>query len=396
VVLLCPCHYLFDEVAEGSEFAWAYYIGDRVARRLPGSVVVTGAARLTSPKPYPIVELRPHFDRNAFFNLGKAIAFNTTYSLATMRLIRRRHFDIVHHVLPFAISTTYNLSWSIGVPHVRPKFVLGPVQAPLDTTDADLMGAWDGRLIDRGKRLVSPMLRGLSRQTIQRADRIVAINRAATRVLVGAGADPEKIRTIPPGIDTNRFRPRSRPARTAVCELLVAGYLLQRKAIDVVLLAVAELISAGRRVHLTVVGDGPQRAPLESMAAGLSLSSHVKFVGSVKNSQMPERYQEADIFVSMSTAESFSAVCLEAMASGLPVVASPVGVFADVVRPGANGYLIASGNSHELAVTIGRLIDDRPRRTFLGENARKDVVAQFDWDAVIMPQYFGVYSELFD
>src|SRR5437879_2986349 len=101
IVLLCPCHYLFDELTEGSEFSWAFHVGDGISRRLPGSAVVTGARRLRGAKPYRILELQPQLQRKDFLSLSKVLRFNWQYARATTRLVRTGEFNIVHHVLPF-------------------------------------------------------------------------------------------------------------------------------------------------------------------------------------------------------------------------------------------------------------------------------------------------------
>ena len=213
--------------------------------------------------------------------------------------------------------------------------------------------------------------------------------------LVEAGALPDKVRIIPPGIDTKRFHapPMHRKPGDAV-ELLAAGFLLKRKAFDVIMRAVSVLVTSGYNIRLTIVGDGPQRHALQQLKTELHLDSRVELMGSVPNSQMSDHYNKADIFVNMSTAEGFSVVCLEAMASGLAIVASPAGGFADAIHSGVNGCLVTTNDHHDLAAKIGDLIDDQAKMLRFGYKAREDAIAKFDWNGAIIPRYLEVYEEL--
>jgi glycosyltransferase involved in cell wall biosynthesis len=392
-VLLCPCHYLFDEMTEGSEFSWAFAIGDRVARRLPHSVVVTGAANLRTRKPYAIVELQPQ-SRSRERSLAEAWRFNWKYSLATYRLARDHQFDIIHHVLPFAISTTYNLSWLVRR-QKRPKLVLGPVQQPLDVGDTESLKGWDVWAAPSIRGVLRPVLSSLSKQTIRRADKIIAISERAKELLLAAGAVPSKVEIIPPGIDVNQFAYVSMEKKSKDrVELLAVGHLRKRKAVDLIVKAVKELIGSRLDVHLTIVGDGPQRERLQEMVSHSALDQYVQFTGAVPNSEIHQYYRRAHIFVNMSISESFGVVGLEAMASGLAIVATPVGVFSSAISPGRNGYLVAQGDYRDLAARIAGLIDDRGKMSSFGSIAREQAVSKFDWDRAIIPRYLEVYEDL--
>jgi glycosyltransferase involved in cell wall biosynthesis len=129
------------------------------------------------------------------------------------------------------------------------------------------------------------------------------------------------------------------------------------------------------------------------MVAGLRLGRNIDFVGAMSHSQVAQYYKKADIFVSMSArADGFSSVCLEAMASGLAIVASPA--FSEAISDGRNGYLVKPGDHREVVAKIAGLIDNRARMHELGSSARRDAVARFDWDRAIIPKYLEVYEEL--
>jgi glycosyltransferase involved in cell wall biosynthesis len=387
-VLVCPCHYLFDEVTEGSEFAWAFHVGDGIGRRYPNSVVVTGAANITSAKSYRIVELQPTRQRRDL-TLFNAARFNWRYSVATSRLTAAQSFDIIHHVLPFAIGSTFNLSWRLAKSG-HSKLVLGPVQTPLELNDTPT--AWSRAALTNSLR---PILGSLSRATLKRADRIIVIDQQAKDLVREQGVAESRIAIISPGIDIGRFGfvPFADKNSTTI-RVLVVGHLSKRKGVDVVIKAMAEVIKARENVRLTVIGVGPERGHLEQLARNSGIASSIDFVGQVPNSQMDSYYKGAHILVSMSQSESFGAVCLEAMASGLAVVGTEVGVFGDAIKTGLNGYLVHRGDVQDLARRITQLTDNPSLLGTFGTNSRVQAQQRYDWDNIIIPKYIELYEEL--
>src|SRR5260370_26424833 len=141
-------------------------------------------------------------------------------------------------------------------------------------------------------------------------------------------------------------------------QILVVGQLVKRKGIDLVLRAVAEVIKVRPNIRVTVIGSGPQRRSLERLAGELQVNSVVTFIGAVPNSEIHHHYRKSEILVSMSKSESFGVVCLEAMASGLAIVASRVGAFEEALRDGQNGYLVNTGDHQSLSSRLIELLDN--------------------------------------
>jgi glycosyltransferase involved in cell wall biosynthesis len=354
-------------------------------------VVVTGAATLKSRKPYRIVELQPA-NKDVDFSLANAIRFNWRYALATRRLLSAQAFDIIHHVLPFALENTFNLSWLVNRPS-NTRLVLGPVQK-LREADTD---ATQGRRLCPGMNLggvVRPVTSRLSAWTLARADRIVAVNNEAKRDLERIGASSTKIRVITPGIDSKRFAPdATNKGRSDVLQLLAVGQLVERKGIDLVLRALAQVIHRRQNLRLTILGDGPQKQRLGQLIRDLALGGVVDLVGRVPNSEVHTYYQRAHVFVNMSRSEGFSVVCLEAMASGLAIVASRVGGFVEAIRDGVNGFLVDVGDYEALAQRLSAIADNREAIVSAGAAARRDAEIKFDWDRSIIPQYLDLYRD---
>ncbi len=231
-ILFCPTHLLFNNVVEGSELSWAFNIADRVARHNPGSVIVTGRSRLDCEVSYDATEITPEQEK---LNLSRshALMFNWRYFRATMSALRRERFDLVHHVLPFALGTTYNLA--LLLPRRRPPFVIGPVQPPLEVEDTDVdpqdVRSSDPRpalrKFDAAYFLASPLLASMSRRTLCRAHRVIAVNETARELVIGQGVPARCCVVIPPGVDTERFSSPPRGARTDPVRILAS--LIRKK-----------------------------------------------------------------------------------------------------------------------------------------------------------------------
>jgi glycosyltransferase involved in cell wall biosynthesis len=408
-ILFCPAHYLYDDFLEGSELSWAYNIADRISSVFAASVVITGRSTV-GPRPYRIIELTPGQTR-LNFGPAHAVAFNARYTLATFRALHQSRFDVVHHVLPFALGRTYNLA---TLRHgVATPFVIGPIQPRLSIRDTDVDPADLSAHLSRGvstislpRRLtvstaglvsdvVAPAVSGISARTVRRAAAVVAVNTDARDLLIRSGAPPSRVIVIPPGIDANRFRP-STPirGRSRGLELLSVSRLLRRKNLDVVIRAFAKVLEVAPQTTLRIVGDGPQRQALTALARGLGVGDKVTFTGFVPNAKVHREYHQADVFVNASAAEGFATTCLEALASGLPVVSTRVGGFGDAVRNDWNGYVLHAADVDELAATLSRLVEHPTLVARLSGQARQMAERDFDWDTAVIPRYLQLYTRV--
>ena len=188
------------------------------------------------------------------------------------------------------------------------------------------------------------------------------------------------------GVDTTAFSPRHRSA--ALRETLAAGpdaftflyvgRLAAEKSVDRVLAAyriAADRLPAGR-VRLVIAGAGPREPALREAAP-----ASVIFLGYLDREQaLPQLYASADAFVFASETETLGLVVLEAMASGLPVIAVPAGGVAEHLRDGVNGMAAPPGDTGAMAEAMVRLVSDGPRRRRLAEGALATADA-LTWDA---------------
>ncbi len=200
--------------------------------------------------------------------------------------------------------------------------------------------------------------------------RLLAANsQAALRYAAKQRVPAERLFLLANVVDTDGFRPpTSRPS--GPLRLLSVGRLIQSKRFDRLISLVARLrLKLNCEFIVTLVGDGPLRDNLRAQATALGLTpSVIEFCSSTAD--MAPVYQHADAFVMTSELEGTPNVLLEAMASGLPIVAMNVGGVPEIVRPGENGMLVASDDEGGLDAALEQLIRDPQLRSSLGQNGR--------------------------
>ncbi|TSC72474.1 MAG: glycosyltransferase [Parcubacteria group bacterium Gr01-1014_38] len=184
---------------------------------------------------------------------------------------------------------------------------------------------------------------------------------------------------IPNGVDLDEFRPGASPTARGPLTILTVSRLISRKRIDVLLVAAARLkekMSMPFRVE--IVGDGVDRPYLATFAATVGVTDIVRFQGDVEHDRLPSVYQEADIFVLTSLAEGMPNVLLEALASGLPLIATNTGGSAELILPGVNGFVVQKESPDALAEHLQMLLEDPAQRAAFGRKSRERA-QQFSW-----------------
>jgi glycosyltransferase involved in cell wall biosynthesis len=139
-----------------------------------------------------------------------------------------------------------------------------------------------------------------------------------------------------------------------------------------------KLKSSHRDIILTVVGDGEYRAELEQMSDRFGLTEQVKFVGYKSQAEVRQYLQQTDIFVLPSFAEGVPVVLMEAMAAGIPVVATQIAGISELVEEGISGYLVPPGDPVSLAQRIEILLGDHQLREQFGASGRLKVEQEFN------------------
>ena len=234
------------------------------------------------------------------------------------------------------------------------------------------------------------------------ADRLVVVNTEVERMLRDLGLPEERIIRIPNAVDTSRFHPASVEQSTAarkrlglssqkmVC--LYVGRLAQYKSVDLLLRAWSLLpADIHAHAHLLLVGDGPERTNLARMVVSLGIRESVLMVG--MQEAVRDYYWAADIFVLPSETEGLSNALLEAMACGLPAVASSAGGAPDLIEEGINGKLFQSGNHRQLAEKLNEIVSIRNRWAEMGAQARQTVMMSTSQD-IVVGQVQDLYHQL--
>jgi D-inositol-3-phosphate glycosyltransferase len=215
-------------------------------------------------------------------------------------------------------------------------------------------------------------------------DRVLATTQAERRELIRQGADPERIAVVPCGVDVDLFHHDGRP-RPASRRIVCASRLVERKGLADVVRAVAELPD----VELLIAG-GPPRPELASnpharalmqLAAELRASDRVQLLGAVAHDDLAELYRSAAAVCCTPWYEPFGLVAVEAMACGVPVIASAVGGLAETVADGATGVLVPPRDTAAIRDAIERLVGDPAERQAMGELAARHA-ARYGWPTI--------------
>jgi glycosyltransferase involved in cell wall biosynthesis len=211
-------------------------------------------------------------------------------------------------------------------------------------------------------------LAALARRACHRGDAFVVHSDEMRARALGFGAPANRLLSIPHGVDLDEFTP---PADRAGPPLIVGvGRLSEEKGFDLLLAALAKL-PTGLDWRCELVGEGPQRAALAELAQRLSLTGRVRFVGPLPPSEVRLRLAAAHLLAAPSRREGFSVVALEAMAAGLPILATTVGALPQLVAADESGVLVKAGDAAELAAALARLLADAELRRRLGAAGRR-------------------------
>jgi sugar transferase (PEP-CTERM/EpsH1 system associated) len=239
--------------------------------------------------------------------------------------------------------------------------------------------------------------------------RFIAVSQDLSQWLADTVRIPaEKVVQIYNGVDTARFAPQANQPGDGKAELpdnfrpqsnrVVIGTVGRLAAVkdQQLLLTALHQLQTERpalrdTLRLMIVGDGPERAALEAQIDRLSLQDQVWLAGDRED--IPELLRSMDVFVLPSLGEGISNTILEAMASGLPVIASTVGGNPELVQEGRTGLLFPAGDADTLTGALTRLIDDQSLRQAMGQAAMAHIRQHFDWQRTV-ESYLTLYDEL--
>ncbi len=206
-----------------------------------------------------------------------------------------------------------------------------------------------------------------------------------------AKAHHGKVVVVPCGVTARFFEAQDK--QRGGRKLLFVGRLVPRKEVAVLIEALARLRVRGRDVELEIVGDGPEREKLLSLARRTGFAPSITFRGMLDEAGVAGTLRNADLLVVPSSSEGLPAVIMEAMASGLPVVASEIDGIPELVRHGETGFLVPPRDPERLADAITRLLDDPAMARRMGDAGRRLVARRHDSNRNALVLLRAMFSE---
>jgi glycosyltransferase involved in cell wall biosynthesis len=220
---------------------------------------------------------------------------------------------------------------------------------------------------------------------IPRAQGFFGTSPLACRNLIALGAPPEGVVEAPQVHQVKWIAEQAareeKPDPAAGRLVLFVGSLIERKGISFLLQAFSRACADRPSIRLRIIGSGPLRKKLRQQAAQLGLRERVEFVGFVQPSELPREYARADVFVLPSLEDTFGVVVVEAMASGTPVICSPLAGVSAYLQNGRDAFIVDPNDPDLLAERIVDLLDDEALRARFAGRGR-EIAEQFEAESV--------------
>lgn len=242
-------------------------------------------------------------------------------------------------------------------------------------------------------RFVAGILAKGDRYVLKRCTQILALSDFSVSQINEILPDAvERTTVAPAGIDLDRFHPIATEAERQAtarffslpdsCPLLLSvRRLVPRMGLTDLIEATDQLSQGGANAHLALAGEGESREALQSQVEKAGLEKRVTFLGRVEEEDLPRLYQAASIFILPTRAlEGFGMATAEALASGLPIVATDVGATREVLEGCHGALLVPPGDPLSLARALSSLLDNTEQRGALGHSARSHAEGHFHWD----------------
>ena len=305
--------------------------------------------------------------------------------LVAWRFVRapRAAWDLVqvHESDGALVAVLLRLLRRLGAPAGRARLVATLQVSYVEERRAVRPVRADGEVVSRPTAaerrfalLRAPLLSLLGRLTARLADAVVAPS-AATAEELRRDYHVSAVEVIPTGVSLPPPRSPPRPELPPV--ILFSGRLRSRKAVAVLLAAMPRVLAAFPRCRLVIVGDGEQGARVAAAVRARGLDAHVELTGALSRAAATERLASADVFCLPSIYEGMPLAILEAMAAGLPVVATAVCGNPEAVVAGETGLLVPAESAEALAAALLDLLADPVRRRRMGEAGRRRVAERF-------------------
>jgi len=317
----------------------------------------------------------------SFKNILISLSFSTSLIISLIR--RRKEYDLIHFFgagLPLILSVLFL--------KIMGKKITATVLAANLGNEA---GSLRNRYFPLGLLMTN---------VLKKVDFFIAMTEEIENALLDDGFNKDRIRRIPNWVDANKFYPigqankissRKRLGLEKSITVLFVGRLVYTKGTDLLIKAWKEVILDNPSCVLLIAGTGIEQSELESLCKNSGIEENVLFLGHINN--VEEYLKVVDVFVFPSRHEGMPNALLEAMACGLPVIASRIGGVVDVVEDGRSGILFEPGDVSGLTSAMIKLLKDDDLRQKLGAEARKRIVEGFSIERAA-DEYIKLYGKL--
>lgn len=227
---------------------------------------------------------------------------------------------------------------------------------------------------------------------IKAASQIIALtNEMAGRLEKELGRESV---VIPNGVDTTHFYPSLTPEVSPHNPVIIClSRIDDKKGLEYAIKSMDDVLKHYPDAILNIVGDGNFRNELEKIVWKHKLTKNVRFMGVVPNTDVPDLLRSADIFLLPSLSEGFALTALEAMASGLPIISTPVGIIPEMVSKWNNGIIIPFKSSTAISNAIISLLDHPNIRLEYGKQSVKATREKYSWTTVAK-KYEEIYQKI--
>ena len=319
--------------------------GDEVYPWLPDTVTVYKAQRIELTE---LIGLQSQLSPDGIFKFRSTVT----------------HFepDIIHVHNRFFFSTLLAASWK---KITRAEI---PLVTTVHTGGFPATGGI-GELLGRTYRAT------ITRRVLAYSDRLIAVSNSIQENVTSLVGSVE-VDVLYSGVDTDVYYPD--PEHQWDKEVLYVGRLVENKGIRTLINSFERVLCSHPSAELRIVGPGPLEDQLKSRCSTLDISESVQFKGYVDD--VASEMRQVDVFCLPSLSEGLPLTVLEAMASKLPVIATPVGGIPEVISHGENGILVPKNEPDDLGLQISDLLGNRHRATEIGAQARKSVLGRYSWE----------------
>ncbi|MEX2236729.1 MAG: glycosyltransferase family 4 protein [Dehalococcoidia bacterium] len=340
------------------------------------------------PKPWRIFKPLNFYEftatRLGMFPLMFAYSFRAFAKLRELQKLH--HFDVVHDNQHLGYGLL--MMKRMGIP------VVATLHHPLQIDREEATAQASGPLEFIDQMLFYPFL--MQEIVTPRVDRIITVSRSAAEAIESAVAVSrnDKLRVVYNGVDTEQFKPDSHSEKVAGRIIYVGNTEDRKKGVRFLLEALSLLQREGEDFHLILVDRAKRDLELvPGLLTKWGLHERVKVTGRISRDELAELYRSAELAVSPSLYEGFGFPAAEAMASGLPTIATTAGAFPEVISDRESGWLVPPGNPVALAEAIRMFLHDPDLREHFGRAGREHIVGKFNWRRAA-EETLAVYEEV--